>query len=183
MKFFKLFMELSKVRITFAVALTTLVGYLMKSGSFDSRLWVTVGGLFLLACGSAALNQYQEYEEDAQMKRTQDRPIPSGRISPSNALLFAIGLVVLGSAILYFFSGFLAMQLGVLTLIWYNAIYTPLKKKTAFAVIPGSFIGAFPPMVGYAAAGGYSAFLAYRYSARKRLSASRISFYHNYLFR
>lgn len=147
-------MELSKVRITFAVALTTFVGYLLKSGSIDSTLWATVGGLFLLACGSAALNQYQEHDTDAKMKRTQNRPIPSGKMSPTHALLFALTMIVLGSAILFYFSGFLAMQLGILTLIWYNAFYTPLKKKSAFAVVPGSLIGALPPMVGYAAAGG-----------------------------
>jgi len=154
MSLLKIYMELSKVRITFAVSLTTLVGYLLKSGSVDARLWITVGSLFLLACGSAALNQYQEYDTDAKMKRTQNRPIPSGKISPFHALIFALSLIGVGSALLYIYSGFLAMQLGILTLIWYNAIYTPLKKKSAFAVVPGSLIGALPPMVGYAAAGG-----------------------------
>lgn len=147
-------MELSKVRITFAVSLTTFVGYLLKSGSIDARLWATVGGLFLLACGSAALNQYQEWDTDAKMKRTQNRPIPSGKISPLHGMLFALTLISIGSAILFYYSGFLALQLGILTLIWYNAFYTPLKKKSAFAVVPGSLIGALPPMVGYAAAGG-----------------------------
>lgn len=154
MSILKIYLELSKVRITFAVSLTTLVGYLLKSGSIDARLWITVGSLFLLACGSAALNQYQEYDTDAKMKRTKNRPIPSGKISPQHALLFALSLIGIGSALLYFYSGFLAMQLGILTLIWYNAFYTPLKKKSAFAVVPGSIIGALPPMVGYAAAGG-----------------------------
>lgn len=154
MKLFRIYMELSKVRITFAVSLTTFVGYLLKSGSIDAGLWATVGGLFLLACGSAALNQYQEWDTDAKMKRTQNRPIPSGKISPLHGLLFALSLISIGSAILFYYSGFLAMQLGILTLIWYNAFYTPLKKKSAFAVVPGSLIGALPPMVGYAAAGG-----------------------------
>lgn len=154
MKLFRIYMELSKVRITFAVSLTTFVGYLLKSGSIDAGLWATVGGLFLLACGSAALNQYQEWDTDAKMKRTQNRPIPSGKISPLHGLLFALTLISIGSAILFYYSGFLAMQLGILTLIWYNAFYTPLKKKSAFAVVPGSLIGALPPMVGYAAAGG-----------------------------
>ena len=147
-------MELTKVRITLAVSLTTFVGYLLKSGSIDAGLWATVGGLFLLACGSAALNQYQEWDTDAKMNRTRNRPIPSGKISPLHGLLFALTLIFMGSAILFYYSGFLAMQLGILTLIWYNAFYTPLKKKSAFAVVPGSLIGALPPMVGYAAAGG-----------------------------
>lgn len=154
MRLLRLYTELSKVRITFAVTLTTFVGYLLKSGTIDGRLWATVGGLFLLACGSAALNQYQEYDTDAKMERTKDRPIPSGKISPKHALAYALSLIFIGSAILFTFSGFLALQLGILTLIWYNGFYTPLKKKSAFAVVPGSLIGALPPMVGYAAAGG-----------------------------
>ena len=88
------------------------------------------------------------------MERTKNRPIPSGRISANGALAFAILLTIIGSAIIYYGSGFLAMQLGILALIWYNAIYTPLKKKTAFAVVPGSVIGAIPPMVGWVAGGG-----------------------------
>ncbi|MEZ5195038.1 MAG: protoheme IX farnesyltransferase [Bacteroidales bacterium] len=84
----------------------------------------------------------------------KDRPIPSGRISAGSALIFSLALTIIGSILIYAGSGMLAMQLGILALIWYNAIYTPLKKKTAFAVIPGSVIGALPPMVGWVAGGG-----------------------------
>lgn len=147
-------LELSKVRITFAVSLTTITGYVLASGQFDAGLILPTLGIFILACGSSALNHYQEKDKDAKMERTQNRPIPSGRISANGALAFAILLTVIGSAIIYYGSGFLAMQLGILALIWYNAIYTPLKKKTAFAVVPGSVIGAIPPMVGWVAGGG-----------------------------
>ena len=147
-------LELSKVKITFAVSFTTILGYIMAKEAFDLEMIVPVVGLFLLACGSAVLNQYQERDTDALMKRTKNRPIPSGRITPTQALLFAFGLSAGGSLMLYYSSGFLAMQLGVLALLWYNAIYTPLKKKTAFAVVPGSVIGAIPPLVGYVAGGG-----------------------------
>jgi len=147
-------LELSKVRITFAVSLTTITGYVLASGRFDAGLILPTIGIFILACGSSALNHYQEKDKDAQMERTRNRPIPSGRISENGALVFAILLTIIGSAIIYVGSGFLAMQLGILALIWYNAIYTPLKKKTAFAVVPGSVIGAIPPMVGWVAGGG-----------------------------
>jgi len=152
--FFKTLLELSKVRITFAVSLTTITGYVLASGQFDAGLILPTIGIFILACGSSALNHYQEKDKDARMERTRNRPIPSGRISANGALIFAILLTIIGSAIIYFGSGFLAMQLGILALIWYNAIYTPLKKKTAFAVVPGSVIGAIPPMVGWVAGGG-----------------------------
>ncbi|MCB2221711.1 MAG: heme o synthase [Bacteroidetes bacterium] len=147
-------LELSKVRITFAVSLTTITGYVLASGRFDGGLILPTLGIFILACGSSALNHYQEKEKDAQMERTRNRPIPSGRISPEGALAVAILFTIIGSALIYIGSGFLAMQLGILALIWYNAIYTPLKKKTAFAVVPGSVIGAIPPMVGWIAGGG-----------------------------
>ncbi len=147
-------LELSKVRITFAVALTTITGYVLASGHFDTGLILPTIGIFILACGSSALNHYQERDKDIQMERTKNRPIPSGRISATGALIVAIVLIVIGSALIYTGSGFLAMQLGILALIWYNAIYTPLKKRTAFAVVPGSVIGAIPPMVGWVAGGG-----------------------------
>lgn len=146
--------ELSKVRITFAVSLTTIAGYLLAKGSFDSGLILPVIGIFLLACGSSALNHYQDSDRDALMKRTSSRPVPSGKISRNGALIVAISLSAIGSYILFVGAGFVGFQLGLLALLWYNAIYTPLKRKTAYAVIPGSVIGAIPPIVGWVAGGG-----------------------------
>jgi protoheme IX farnesyltransferase len=150
----KVFLELSKVKITFAVALTTITGYLLAGGAFDIGLILPTLGIFLLACGSSAINHFQEREQDMKMERTRNRPIPSGRISPSGALIFAFVLSAAGSWLLYLGSGMLGMQLGLLALIWYNVIYTPLKKKTAFAVVPGAVIGSIPPLVGWVSAGG-----------------------------
>jgi protoheme IX farnesyltransferase len=151
---FSTLLELSKVKITFAVALTTITGYLLAHGEFSAGLILPTLGIFLLACGSSAINHFQERDKDALMERTKNRPIPSGRISPFGALLFALALVSAGSYLLYIGSGFLGMQLGLLALIWYNIIYTPLKKRTAFAVVPGAVIGSIPPLVGWVAAGG-----------------------------
>jgi len=148
------FLELAKVKITFAVALTTITGYLLASGAFDAGLILPTIGIFLLACGSSAINHFQERDKDAMMERTKNRPIPSGRISPVGALIFAFILSISGSVLLYQSAGMLGMQLGLLALIWYNVIYTPLKKKTAFAVVPGAIIGSIPPLVGWVAAGG-----------------------------
>ncbi|GAB4330490.1 MAG: protoheme IX farnesyltransferase [Bacteroidales bacterium] len=152
--FLSVWLELAKVRITFAVSLTTITGYLLASGAFGTNLIPVVVGIFLLACGSSALNHYQESDRDRLMERTQNRPIPSGRVSPAQALLFAVTLIISGSFLIWLGGGFLAMQLGILALIWYNGIYTPLKKRTAFAVVPGSVIGALPPMVGWVSGGG-----------------------------
>lgn len=154
MKTLKLIAELSKVKITFAVALTTITGYLLGGGSIDEGIVLPTIGIFLLACGSSAINHFQERDKDALMDRTRTRPIPSGRISPAGALIYAIILATAGSLLLFFSAGMLAMQLGILALIWYNAIYTPLKRKTAFAVVPGAVIGSIPPLVGWVSAGG-----------------------------
>lgn len=151
----KVFLELSKVKITVAVALTTITGYLLAGGSFDKYLILPTLGIFLLACGSSAINHFQERDQDAKMDRTCNRPIPSGRISPAGALIFAFLLSAAGAVILYRGAGMLGMELGIIALIWYNAIYTPLKKKTAFAVVPGAIVGSIPPLVGWVAARGH----------------------------
>jgi heme o synthase len=150
----KIYLELSKVKITIAVALTTITGYVLARGAFDSGLIIPTIGIFILACASSAINHYQEYEADKLMTRTKLRPIPSGRISANHALTFAFIMTLIGSWLIYDGSNFLGLQLGLLAMIWYNAIYTPLKRKTAFAVIPGSIIGSLPPLVGWVAGGG-----------------------------
>lgn len=152
--YFKILMELNKVRITVAVTLTTMAGYILAKNGIDTGIILPTLGIFILACGSAVLNHIQDHDKDALMTRTSKRPIPSGRISTMGASIIAVVEIVIGSALLYVGSGFLALQLGLLALIWYNGIYTPLKRKTAFAVIPGSVIGAIPPLVGWVAAGG-----------------------------
>ncbi|MEE4260339.1 MAG: heme o synthase [Bacteroidales bacterium] len=150
----QILIELNKVKITFAVTLTTIAGYVLAKNTFDSGLILPVLGIFILACGSAALNHFQDRDKDILMKRTSNRPIPSGKISPGMVLIIAIIEIALGTYIIYLGSNILAAQLGLLALIWYNGIYTPLKRKTAFAVVPGSIIGAIPPMVGWVAGGG-----------------------------
>ena len=79
----------------------------------------------------------------------------SGKISKVNGLIFAIVLIIIGSVSIYFSAGLTALILGWITLIWYNLFYTPLKKRYALAVVPGSIVGALPPVIGWVAAGGY----------------------------
>jgi len=111
-------------------------------------------GTLLLATGVAALNQYQERQVDGKMPRTHKRPIPMGLISERQALLGVSVLLLLGFLVLWFFTTPITTLLGFINVIWYNAIYTPLKKISAFAVIPGGVCGALPPMMGWTAAGG-----------------------------
>ena len=151
--YFHSFSELGKLTISFSVSLTALTGYLLKAKEFNTKLILPVLGVFILSAGSAALNHFQERHLDALMKRTKSRPIPSGIISINTALLFSLVLLTIGSVLLYM-SNFYAFLLGLLAVIWYNLIYTNLKRKTAFAAVPGAFIGAIPPVIGWVAAGG-----------------------------
>jgi heme o synthase len=147
------FLSLSKIKITIPVALSGFTGFLMYNRATDGAVWPVLG-ILLLAMGSAVLNHIDEYALDAQMLRTADRPLPSGRVSLPSAQWLALLLLLCGSILLLLVSGLISCFLGLLTLVWYNGIYTFLKRKTAWAVIPGSLVGALPPVIGYTAAGG-----------------------------
>jgi len=146
--------QLTKLPITSAVASTTTVGFVMSSGTIDLRLPPLLAGVLLLACGSAALNHVQEPLLDGRMQRTRGRPIPAGRVRSGAALSIAVVLSTAGAGILWLWSPPPALFLALFTLVWYNAVYTYLKRLTAFAVIPGALVGALPPLIGWAAAGG-----------------------------
>lgn len=148
-------LELGKVRITLFVAVSTSVGFILASGKISFQMVFVTLGVFLLACGSSALNHYQERTTDSLMSRTKMRPIPSGAIKPMAALLIVILLSLGGLTVLYFSGGITPALLGLLAMAWYNAFYTPLKKATALAVVPGALIGSIPPVIGYVAAGGH----------------------------
>ncbi len=151
----KIFSDLIKIKITAAVSFTTAVGYLLAVEKLSFEIFVPIFGIFLLACGSSALNEYQERKIDGFMNRTRYRPLPTQKIQPKTALRIIFILVIAGTLVLYFGTNLTATILGIFALIWYNGIYTPLKRKTAFAVVPGAFIGAVPPMLGWVAGGGY----------------------------
>jgi protoheme IX farnesyltransferase len=136
------------------VTVTTAFGYIAASGKIDLMILPVLFGVLLLAFGSAALNHYQEKDFDSKMSRTKGRPIPSGRISPVNVLKISLVLVLLGSVILILWTNPLTLGLGLLNLVWYNFIYTLLKRKSPFAIVPGSLVGAIPPVIGWVTAGG-----------------------------
>jgi len=110
--------------------------------------------IFLLAGGASALNECQESKYDALMDRTKNRPIPSGKISLQSAWFISSGFAILGVGLLYFLFNEVTALLGVINLVWYNIIYTNLKRVSSFAVVPGSMVGAIPALMGWTAAGG-----------------------------
>ena len=150
----KIILELGKARISLPVALSALTGYTLHSGTIGISGLYLVAGVFLVSCSSGAINHWQEHNEDALMPRTKNRPIPSGKIPPGFAIIVAIVYFITGSAVLLFHFPYIACIAAAITLISYNGFYTPLKKITAFAVVPGSLVGALPPYIGWLANGG-----------------------------
>jgi heme o synthase len=148
-------LALSKIYITVPVTATAGIGYVVHSGALSPSLLPLLTGVFLLAAGSSALNHFQERSTDALMERTRNRPIPSRQIRPGTALIFSLVLLAAGSTILFIYFPPVVLLLGLLNFFWYNAVYTPLKKITAFAVVPGALTGGIPPVIGWTAAGGF----------------------------
>ncbi|MGA2175730.1 MAG: heme o synthase [Verrucomicrobiota bacterium] len=148
--------ELFKMRLTTLVLLTTLVGfYLGSSGPVSWVLMVNLLlGTALLAGGASALNQLLEREHDAKMRRTQDRPLPSGRLTPESVLLIGGACAVGGMLHLALTVNLATALLGALTLGSYILVYTPLKRVTTLNTVIGAIPGGLPPLMGWTAARG-----------------------------
>jgi heme o synthase len=146
--------ELCKLKISLFSALSAAMGFLLSAdGTWSGMLSVTCG-VFLLACGACALNQFQERDLDAFMPRTAGRPLPMGRIKPAKALYFALALMCFGALVILMEGKAAPFLLGLFAVVWYNGVYTFLKRKTSFAAIPGALIGAVPPAMGWVSGGG-----------------------------
>jgi len=150
------FLELLKIRLSLLVSFSSAFGYLFGTrGSLDWEMLLgfSVGG-FLISGSSITINQILERDSDKLMSRTKNRPIPSGRISVSEAIWFAVSCGLLGSLMLIYFTNFLTLFLSLVSLFLYCFIYTPLKKVGPLAVLVGAIPGGLPPLLGWAAATG-----------------------------
>lgn len=145
---------LFRIELSSMVALSAFAGYLFAGGRWQLEAFLAASGTGLLAAGCSALNQWQEQDLDQRMERTKSRPLVTGLFSPGLALILASFSLAGGVLTLSLLPGQYPLLLGVLAVIWYNAIYTPLKRKTPFAAIPGAVCGALPPLIGWTAAGG-----------------------------
>jgi heme o synthase len=152
--FFKQVLLLSRFKLSFSVAFSTLIAYLLAEGSVGLTPVSLFLGIYLLASGASALNQIQERKFDAKMQRTHLRPIPNGTLSLNVSLIIAIVFLVSGLIVLFTFGTLLSLLLGVFSLLWYNLLYTYLKRITAFAMVPGTLTGVIPIIIGWEAAGG-----------------------------
>jgi protoheme IX farnesyltransferase len=128
------------------------VGSLMGSTSFRGVVLVhSVLGIGLLAAGVSALNQYLEREIDSTMRRTSRRPLPAGELTPNQALIFGVAISLCGMLYILLLLNALTALLGLLTLILYLFVYTPLKSKTRLCTFVGAFPGAAPILMGWSA--------------------------------
>lgn len=149
------YLELTKPRLSLLSVLTAMVGYFAAvPPSNPLKLTLLLVGTMLAAGGVAALNQWLESETDAQMRRTADRPIPSGKIPPGSA--FVLGWLMCIAALFLLFARVdkLAAMFTLFTLIAYIGWYTPAKKTSKWSTEIGAIAGAFPPLIGWSAAEG-----------------------------
>ncbi len=160
------YVALTKPRLNVLVVATSAAGFYLGAGAGVDPLTLvaTVIGTTLVAGGAAALNQVYERDTDALMRRTRLRPLPDGRISPSEARVFGLLLSAAGLVLLSVYSTWLAALLAFATLVTYLVIYTPMKRRTPMATLVGAVPGALPPLIGWTAArgitlGGISLFL------------------------
>jgi protoheme IX farnesyltransferase len=142
------------MRLSLMVTFSALTGYFLSGSTPNSALLFLFPGLFFLSAGASVLNQVQEFRFDALMKRTHDRPLPAGEISRLNATLLSLVLIGAGSWFLQLI-GWIPMVLGLLNIVLYNLIYTPLKTRSWMAILPGAIVGGVPPLIGWTSAGLY----------------------------
>lgn len=149
-------LELSKARIVVMILLTTAAGFLLASSWPPDALALlhTLVATALVAAGTNALNQYVEREHDARMERTMGRPLPAGRMSERTALVVSSAAAAVGIIWLALAVNWVAAALAALTLVTYLFVYTPLKRVTTWSTFVGSFPGAIPPLIGWAAVTG-----------------------------
>lgn len=148
------FVELTKPRIAFLLVLTSAASfYVATKGSFDFVLFAnTVIGITLLAFGVATLNQYIERDIDVLMKRTAGRPLPTHKISPNEALIFGVLQCAVAEIYLLTLVNALTAALGIVVIVGYVLLYTPLKTRTSASTAIGAIPGAMPPLMGWTAA-------------------------------
>jgi protoheme IX farnesyltransferase len=151
------YVALTKPRIAVLVLFTVGAGVLFAAGPEVSFLLLfnAVFGTALVASGASALNQWLEQHTDARMRRTQNRPLPAGRLGPLEVFLFGVGLGVVGVAYLALtLPSPLAAGVAAITFALYVAVYTPLKRVTTLNTLVGAVPGALPPVIGWCAVTG-----------------------------
>lgn len=146
---------LTRLRLSLMVAASALAGYALHPlrGGWSGAI-PAVTGVLLLTAGCSALNQWQERRNDELLQRTRLRPLASERLCPSAGLAIALTLLCLALLLLARSGNLVVCGLGLFAILWYNGVYTGLKRRTALALLPGALCGAIAPLIGWSAAGG-----------------------------
>lgn len=147
--------ELVKFRLSFLVAFSCIFGYILATPRIDWTIltMLFIGG-FLFSGSAVTINQIIEKDLDALMDRTKNRPLPAGRLSINEAMIFSFLCLISGIVILFLFTNILTVLLSILSLILYSFAYTPLKRVGPVAVFVGAIPGALPPLLGWIASTG-----------------------------
>ena len=145
---------LFRVPVSLMVGLSAALGALLARPRLDGLCLGAALAAMLLAWGCSAWNQAQEFRVDALMERTARRPLASGRMSVLRGVLWGTGCVLIACVFFYEMGGMRLAGLGAGIALVYNGIYTPLKKRSGFALLAGAVVGATPPLTGWMAAGG-----------------------------
>ncbi len=154
MAIWKSYIILSRISISLFAACSAAMGFFLFSYHHVIGALGVATAVFFLSSGASALNQFQERFIDEKMERTHQRPLPSGIIPPWRALFFSLTLMLIGLYLLWSERSGIALVLGFAAVVWYNGVYTYLKRVTAFASIPGAAVGIIPPAMGWISAGG-----------------------------
>lgn len=146
---------LAKVLLCLLIGCSTLFGSVLADPIIVPRTFFISFGIFVLATGAATLNSLQEYRLDGELERTRNRPLPKGLVPPRQAGIQALVLLFVGLLILFVATKtFLPVLAAVFAVILYNGVYTPLKKTSVLAIIPGAICGALPAYIGWLGGGG-----------------------------
>ncbi|SIO27090.1 UbiA family prenyltransferase [Halodesulfovibrio marinisediminis] len=145
---------LARVPVSVAVAVVSMLGYLLYTPEFSVALFATGFGSFFLCAGCSALNQVQEKRTDGYFSRTMSRPLPQGYMRARTALLIALVCILLAASLYVLTASKMALVVAFMTLVIYNGVYTGMKRRSPYALLVGSIAGAMPPLMGWVAAGG-----------------------------
>ena len=147
--------SLVKFLLSLFIAISCLWGYILYRPQLSWKTALLTSAIFSLACGAAALNNVQDRLFDLQFSRTRRRPLPSARVSRTVAIAIAAFHIGLGMVWLRWIAGdSFPFALGLASIVLYNGIYTPLKKRTVLSMLPGAVCGMLPPYIGWLVAGG-----------------------------
>ena len=151
----KLFFEITKFRLSFLVALSSVFGFFISSSKVDiNEVFILLVGGYLISSSSVINNQILEKDLDKMMNRTNKRPIPTGRISVYKSVIISIFSMIIGLFLISFYLNIYAALLSFISLILYSFVYTPMKKFGPIAVFIGAIPGALPPLIGWVASTG-----------------------------